>query len=192
MSLARILARLTLTSLALAEGGAALVRFEERKRLFHAAAARAATIGRPLVVVGDPDGGFHTRFLRAYDCGDLCVDRAGCPACPVALVADITKGPLPGIADDSVVVFISCVFEYVEDLDASMVEISRIAGHRDNIFAVTVQRWTLTSRLYPGARWRGSVRDGIVDMSPVRNAEKLATAAVLVSLAAASCWPAAK
>lgn len=192
MSLVQSIARLTLASLALAEGGAALVRFEERKCLFRAAAARAAAVGRKLVVVGNPDGGFHTRFMRAYGCGDVCVDLAGCPACPVALVADITKGPLPGIADDSVVVFVSCVFEYVEDLDAAMAETSRIAGQRDNIFAVTVQGWTLTSRLYPGARWRGTVRDGIVDMSPVRNAEKLAAAAMLGGLAAASCWPAAK
>jgi len=183
------IARLALASLALAEGGAALVRFEERKCLFRAAAARAAAMGRKLVVVGDPDAGFHTRFFRAYECGDLCVDLSGCPRCPVTLVADITKGLLPTIADDSVVVYVSCVFEYVEDLDAAMAEIRRIGGHRDNIFVVTVQPWTLTARLYPGARWRGTVRDGAVDMQQVPELEKFAAAALVGGLAAASCWP---
>lgn len=183
------IAHLALASLAMAEGGAALVRFQERKCQFRAAATRAAATGRKLVVVGDPDGGFHTRFLRAYDCGDLCVDLAGCPACPVTLVADITKGQLPGIADDSVVVFVSCVFEYVEDLHAAIAEVRRIGGDQDNIFVVSVQPWTLTSRLYPGARWRGHVRDGMVDMHQVSSLETFAAAALVGSLAAASCWP---
>ncbi|MBZ5709668.1 hypothetical protein [Nannocystis pusilla] len=189
MHAVKSIARLGLASFALAEGAAALVRFQERKCLFRAAATRAAATGRKLVVVGDPDGGFHTRFMRAYDCGDLCVDLAGCPACPMNLVADITKGQLPGIADDSVIVFVSCVFEYVEDLHAAMAEVRRIAGHPGNIFVVTVQPWTLTSRLYPGARWRGHVRDGTVEMHQVSSLEMFAAAALVGSLAAASCWP---
>jgi hypothetical protein len=73
---------------------------------------RASALGRRLVVIGDPDAGLHTRLMRAYGCGDVCVDLNGCPRCPVTVVADITKGPIADIADDSAVVFVSCVFEY--------------------------------------------------------------------------------
>jgi hypothetical protein len=152
----KTLARIALGYAAAVESAAALVRFRERTSAFRLAVDRAAALGRPLVVIGDPDGGMHTRLLRAYGCGDVCVDLSGCPKCPVTVVADITKGPIPGIADDSSVVFVSCVLEYVTDLQAALAEIARMAGRPENVFIVTVQPWTLTARLYPGATWRGS------------------------------------
>ncbi len=95
----------------------------------------------------------------------------------MTVVADITKGPIPDVADNSSVVFVSCVLEYVTDIDAALREISRIAGSADNVFVVTVQPWTLTARLYPGARWRGTVKLGTVtqavQMAPVGLEEKL-------------------
>ena len=80
-----------------AESGMALRRFEARRRGFEAAARRASALGRPLIVVGDPDAGAHTRLVRAYECGDLCIDLRGCPRCQVMqavdLPKDITQGP---------------------------------------------------------------------------------------------------
>ena len=193
MSLPKTVARVVLTYGALVEGAAALIRHRERAAAFEAAVERASALGRRLVVIGDPDAGLHTRLMRAYGCGDVCVDKNGCPACPVTIVADITKGPIPGVEDDSAVVFVSCVLEYVEDLGPALLEISRMAGTADNVFIVTVQPWTLTARLFPGARWRGTVttRGGVqaVDMKPVSLEEKLVvTGAIGVALAAAF-WP---
>jgi hypothetical protein len=37
----------------------------------------------------------------------------GCPRCEHHAAADLTRGPIPGLADDSAVVFVSCVLEYV-------------------------------------------------------------------------------
>ena len=189
----KTLARIALGYAAAVESAAALVRFRERTSAFRLAVDRAAALGRPLVVIGDPDGGMHTRLLRAYGCGDVCVDLNGCPKCPVTVVADITKGPIPGIADDSSVVFVSCVLEYVKELDAALREIARIAGSSDNVFIVTVQPWTLTARLYPGARWRGTVQPNGsgqgVDMKPVSLEEKLAATGLLGLALAAAFWP---
>ena len=193
MSALRMLARFALGYVAAVEGAAALVRFRERTAAFRLAVERASALGRPLVVIGDPDGGMHTRLMRAYGCGDVCVDLNGCPKCQVTVVADITKGPTPGLADDSAVVFVSCVLEYVQDLDAALAEISRIAGSPANVFLVTVQPWTLTARLYPGARWRGDsqvIENGhAIKMSPVSLEEKLATTVSLGALAATAFWP---
>ena len=190
MSLPRLAARLVLGYVGVVEGTAALIRFRERTAAFKTAAERAAALGRRLIVIGDPDAGMHTRLMRAYGCGDVCVDMNGCPKCPVTVVADITQGPIPDIADDSAVVFVSCVLEYVKDLDGALREIARMAGSPDNVFIVTVQPWTLTARLYPGARWRGTVDAAqSVTMQPVGLDEKLAVTGTLALALAAAFWP---
>ena len=169
------IARILLGASLLVEGGTALRRFRRRREAFEAAVRRATEIGRPLVVVGDPDAGAHTRLLRAYECGDLCVDLRGCPRCQTMKVADITKGPIDGIADDSAVVFVSCVLEYVADPTAALRELARIAGARENLFLVLVEPWTLTATLYPGARWSGIANERIIAMQPVTTTLKVAT-----------------
>ncbi len=126
-----------------------------RREVFARAQARALEIGRPLVVVGNPDGGFHTRFQRGYSCGNICVDLTGCPACPVSIQADITKG-IPEVADDAAVVFVSCVLEVVDDVEAAERELLRIAGTSDNIFPVYVGAYSFTAFLYNGAQRRAT------------------------------------
>ena len=113
----------------------------------------------------------------------------GCPKCQNVAAVDITRGPIAGLADDSAVVFVSCVLEYVADLQAARRELLRIAGTIDNIFLVTVQPWSLTSRLYPGARWAGGAAAGGEAMSPVTTTHKLAAGGVLALLGAIALWP---
>lgn len=185
----RTLARLVLGTAVLTEGGAALHRFEARRRLFEAATRRAHQLGRPLVVVGDPDAGAHTRLVRAYGCGDLCLDLEGCPMCRVMQAADLTAGPIPGVADDSVVVFVSCVLEYVSDTEAALYELLRMAGSRDNLFIVFVEPWTLTAALYPGARWAGGPDGERIVMTPITAARKRAVVGGLLGLFALAAWP---
>lgn len=182
---AQFLARVVLGYTAAVEGTAALLRFRERTAAFKLATERAVALNRQLVVIGDPDAGFHTRLSRAYGCGDVCVDLNGCPKCPTTVVADITKSiPLP---DDSSVVFVSCVLEYVTDLKGALREIARVAGRSDNVFIVRVQPWTLTARLYPAAHWRA---DGTsADMVPVSLEEKLLASAGLALVAGVAFWP---
>jgi hypothetical protein len=173
----------------IAEGAAAWLRFETRTRLFLEAAQRAKTLERPLVVIGDPDAGMHTRLRRAYGCGDVCVDANGCAMCPVVRVADITAGPVPGVPDDSAVVFVSCVLEYVGDLAAALREVQRMAGDVENIYVVTVQPWTFTASLYPGARWAGIAHKHAVSMAPISRTHKAIAAGVLAGATLLSLLP---
>ena len=174
-------ARLALASVFGYEAAAAVWRHRRRTQAYARATARALELGRPLVDIGDPDAGMHTRLARAYGCGAVCVDLRGCPACPVSVAADITM-TIPQIENDSAVVFVSCVFEYVDDVHAANREVLRIAGTRDNVFIVFVDPWSLTSRLYPGARWR------MTDMgwAPVSGVQKALLGSVLSLLAVAS------
>jgi len=125
------------------EAGWWLRRRMQRRSMFEAARAEARRLGKPLVVVGAPDGG----VTAGYGCGDVTVDLAG-STCPRSIAADITK-PLP-FADDSVVVFVACVLEYVDDMPRAVAELTRISGGR--MYVVRVEPWTLTAYLYPGAR----------------------------------------
>lgn len=118
-------------------------RKSTRSSTYETAKARARALGKPFVVVGAPDGG----VTSGYGCGDVTIDLAA-SSCPNSLQADITK-PLP-FADDSVVVFVSCVLEYVDDYPAAMRELRRIAG--PNLYIVRVEPWTLTAYFYPGAK----------------------------------------
>jgi hypothetical protein len=111
--------------------------------MFQLARARAATLSRPLVVVGAPDGG----VTAGYGCGDITVDLAP-SSCPGSVRWDITK-TWP-IADNSVVVFCSCVLEYVSNPDVAVAEMKRVSG--GEMFIVGVEPWTLTAFMYPGAK----------------------------------------
>ena len=127
--------------------------------------------------------------MRAYDCGDLCVDLHGCPRCPVVQAADLTAGPVPGVAADSAVVFVSCVLEYVADIDTAIAELQRMAGSPDNLFIATVQPWTLTAALYPGARWVATPTTTGFTTTPVKTIHKLGAAGAVLTLVALALWP---
>jgi hypothetical protein len=82
-----------------------------------------------------------------YGCGDVSVDLAD-SSCPIHKRADITKR-LP-FDDNSAVVFVACVLEYVDDYEAAMRELQRVSGGQ--LYIVRVEPWTLTAYLYPGAK----------------------------------------
>lgn len=125
------------------EAGWWLERRRRRTVVYTYASNIARVLGRPLVVLGAPDAG----STSGYGCGDVTVDLVG-SSCPRSIRADVTRG-LP-FAPNSVVVFCSCVLEYVSNERAAIAEISRVSG--GYAYYVGVEPWTLASRLYPGAR----------------------------------------
>jgi len=117
-----------------------------RAQVYAKALETAHELGRPLVVIGAPDGG----ATSGYGCGDITIDLNGSKTCHNVLQVDITKG-IP-LEDESAVIFCSCVLEYVSDCDAALREIQRVSG--GHAFFVGVEPWTLTAFLYPGAKRR--------------------------------------
>lgn len=182
------IARTALAGALIAESLASMARFGDRKVLYGQALQRARETSRPLVVVGDPDAGAHTRLLRAYGCGDVTIDLAGAPNCPVSIPADITAGPITRVPDDSAVVYVSCVLEYVTNPQAGWREILRMAGRPDNVFMVVVQSWTMTATLYPGARYliQRAPGSAIMTATPVTATRKALYGGGLVALAGTS------
>lgn len=118
-----------------------------RYRYYRMARARAHRLGRRLVVIGAPDAGegrsaAFARTLRLYGCGDECVDLGGgcVPRCGDTRHTRVDAlAYLRGLPDDSRVLFVSVVLEYVDDLPALVWEMERVAGSlRDNVFVVHI------------------------------------------------------
>jgi hypothetical protein len=118
-------------------------RVAVRDKAWALATDRARFLGRPLIVVGAPDGG----PTMGPGCGDITLD-INPSACPRAIQCDISK-PIP-LPDACGVVLVTCVLELVDDYPAAMRELDRISG--GNVFIVRVEPWTLTAYLYPGAK----------------------------------------
>jgi hypothetical protein len=121
------------------EAGMSTVRQHTRKTVFAQARARAQEIGRPLVVVGCPRMGFHSRVAPAYDHGSMTIDLHPCGHRD-CLCGDITQSGAIPVADDSCVVFVSCVLEYINPARRpdAVRELLRASGSRENLFNVPV------------------------------------------------------
>ncbi len=178
------MARLGLGGVAVAETAATWTRWEQRRRLFLAADARARKLGRPLLVVLPRKEGWFNRSMRLYEYGARYPDIFSRRNSPVIFADSLARGV--AVQSDSAVVYVACVLEYVTDLRRSMDEIMRIAGEPENIYIVTVQPWTLTAALHPAARWAGIADTHAVSMGPVTSMHKGAAAGVLLGLAALS------
>lgn len=166
--------QIALGALVLHELVQADIRQQRRRSIFAAARARATELGRPLVVVGGPGAGAWTRVFVAYGCGDHCLDLQGCRECGEDREVDIERR-VDWIASDSAVVYCSCVLECVSDPIAAYNEMLRMAGSTENLFFVHVQPHTLTSAIYPGAKWQVvPVGDQSAIVVPVSRAKKAA------------------
>lgn len=172
----RLVTGVILAGVAVNEGLATRRLWLARKDQYAAAKARAAELGRQLLVIGDPDSGAVTRLFPAAGCGDFCIDLSGCPSCPSGAKIDVDNG-LAAIQGNSAVVFVSCVLEYVRDPAVVAAQALRIAGDPANLFVVVVDPNTVTSYLYPGAHHQ--LRDG--RWVPVDTASKVAVGGVLAS-----------
>jgi hypothetical protein len=114
----------------------------KRYTLYKQAKQKAEDTGKRLVVVGAPDtggiSGSISSALNLYGCGDVCIDIQGCKTCPSSITGKI-EDAIPQLEDNSCVLFISCVLEYIEDLPAIIPHLERVSGgdlfvvHVDNL-----------------------------------------------------------
>ena len=192
MTKPRTLARVGLGGVVLAESMAAWSRWERRRDLFLAAAARARATRRRLIVVLPDKEGPIARALRVYEFGRHYPEVFLASPSPVVRARDLQRAPLADVPGDSAVLYVAEVLEYVPDLRAVMDELLRMAGTTDNLFVVTVQPWTLTAALHPRARWAGLADTHVVSMGPITPLHRGFAAGVLLGLAAISAMPPAR
>jgi hypothetical protein len=129
-----------------------VTRRQRQRTVFALAEERAKLTGKPLVVVGDPQQGILVRFLGpTYQCGAVCVDTHGCPACETQIAGRL-EDVLPRMADNSAVVYVANVLEQVDDIALIGANLDRISG--GDLFITHTEPASLTGWFWPGMRRR--------------------------------------
>lgn len=127
-------------------------RRSRRANIYERAIAHAALVGRPLLVIGDPGGGWTH---NDYGYGDVCVDLTGCPGAPPltrAYAIDLSTDAIP-LASDSHVVLAVYTLESVPDIAHAWGEVMRVAGAAEHVFNLSIEPWELAAHTYPSAQW---------------------------------------
>ena len=128
-----------------------LSRHYNRLNIYKMALKQSNETNKPLIVYGDPYNGVGSKFWNkifgSYGCGDMAVDLTGCPKCDNGVKSDILDH-LKTVESDSAIIFISCVLEYVDNIEEVIDEIYRVAGSKENIYIVCVSRYSLTGYSY--------------------------------------------
>lgn len=123
----------------------------DRLKIFDLAKKRAEQLNKPLIVIGDPYNGqasrFYSKYYKTYGCGDETVDLTGAPLCPNGIKKDVYNY-LKSKHTNSGVIFISCVLEYLDNIDDTIKELYRVSGTKDNLFVVCVNEKSLAAYLY--------------------------------------------
>ncbi len=123
----------------------------ERRNIFKKAKNHAIAIKKPLLVYGDPYNGIGSKifnkFMKGYGCGDETVDLTGCPKCKNGIKSDMLEH-LKTKKSNSQVIFVSCVLEYLDDIEEVFKEMKRVSGGIENIFVVTVNEFSLAAYFY--------------------------------------------
>ena len=142
------------------------LRQQDRKNIFLKAEFKAKELRKPLVVIGDPNNGGGSKLWgKMYHGGDYCIDLTGCPLekKTIGIKGDVIES-LKQFSDNSVVIYISCVLEYVTDIETCIHEIKRVAGK--HIYVVKVSPYSLMSRFYFMKLGDGSESKNIIYKAP--------------------------
>ena len=115
----------------------AMTKLRMQKSVYKRAKKRAEEVQKPLLVIGNPRGGWLNALFPAYGCGDMCLDINGCECKanenPVHIKADLLT-QLKSMPSNSCVSFESEVLCYVDNIADVIRELKRVTG--DDMFAV--------------------------------------------------------
>lgn len=129
------------------------VRTYKKNVYYESARKHADQIGKPLLVIGNPDGG-HTDqvFGASHGGGDICVDITDRPTNKTKNYKCKAHELLRTIPSNSCVVYSSMVLEYVgkKDLDETVKHLLRVVGCVENLFLVNIQWYSLAPFIYKG------------------------------------------
>ena len=124
-----------------------IIRKLKRKIYYKKALKRAKETNKKLLVIGDPYNGIASITTGLdYKCGDVCIDLTGCPKCENAIKGKL-EDILPTLNLNEYVIYISCVLEYVDDLDSIMTHLNKL--NKDDLFIVNVEWYSLMAYFYP-------------------------------------------
>ena len=140
-------------------------RKRRRKKIYKLALQRTKKTGKRLFIIGDPNNDNKSIDGKAdYGCGDICIDKeTGCDICPNG-IKDSIENFLPKLPDNSYVVFVSCVLEYVDNFEMVKKELFRVSG--GDLFIVNIEPYTLKTTFFPNLGYGKFKRKRIIYSAP--------------------------
>lgn len=124
-----------------------LLRKIKRRIVYQKAKKRAKETGKKLLVIGDPYNGIASKSTGIdYSCGDVCIDLTGCPMCPESIKGRL-EDTIGKLNLDEYVVYISCVLEYVDDLEYINKFLDKV--NKKDLFVVNVEWYSFMAWFYP-------------------------------------------
>lgn len=166
MKRALLIAVIIILLLTLRELYIILIRRKSRRReIFALAQQKAKETGKRLFVIGDPNNDNKSIDGKAdYGCGDVCLDKeTGCDICPKGVKDDIGNY-LPKLSDNSYVIFVSCVLEYVDNFEEVKKELFRVSG--GDLFIVNIEPYTLKTMLFTNLGYTKFPRKRVIYSAP--------------------------
>ncbi len=116
-----------------------IIRNFKRYNYYKLAKQKSIEKNKKLMVIGsNHTGGISSRLFHSfnlYGCGDVCIDTLGCKKCNNS-IKDYIENVLPKLPDNSHVIFLSAVLEYVDDLPPIIKELERVSG--GDLYIVTI------------------------------------------------------
>lgn len=113
---------------------------------YRQALKKAKKLNKKLLVVGCPwSGGISGKIgllFKLYECGDLLIDIKPKSKCINHIQSDL-KTFLVQQQNDSFVIFVSVVLEYIEDIDETIIELDRVSGNCLYVVPIDIlwERW---------------------------------------------------
>lgn len=140
-------------AIAVWQAGVGLYQIRDRKRKYQAASDYAASVGKPLLVIGGPHGGNPFRQilrLPSYSCGDVCLDLdpEACMGCPHITVADVRDIPYPDKYFGACLA--SHVIEHLPTLDDALRAVDEMQRVAEAIFIAYPLKQSIIAWLIPG------------------------------------------
>lgn len=99
--------------------------------VYNDAKQHAELHNKKLLVIGSPYTGVYHESGEIepwYNCGDLCIDLAGCGTCPNQIKADLSV--LKTLPTDEYVIFESETIEFVDNIENIINEMKRVSNNR--------------------------------------------------------------
>jgi hypothetical protein len=122
------------------------LRNYRRYNYYNQALTKSKELNKKLLVVGCPlSGGVSGKIsllFNLYKCGDILVDIKAESSCPNFISSDL-KTFLSSQQDDSFVIFVSVVLEYVDDVNLIIKELERVSGNHLYVVPIDViwEKW---------------------------------------------------
>jgi hypothetical protein len=124
-----------------------LIRKIKRRIVYQKAKKRARLTGKKLLVIGDPYNGIASKSTGIdYSCGDICIDLTGCPMCPESVKGRL-EDTIGTLKMDDYIIYISCVLEYVDDLEYINKFLDKTS--KEDLFVVNVEWYSFMAWFYP-------------------------------------------